>query len=394
VISPPLPPDVPVVGRMRHDKPPVVVVATPAGVVAIAPPQKSGETPRALWCAPGRAQTTSMDSFYGLEMADLKGDGDLEVLAADHTNDGKAVLVAYDASGQRCWSHTFERFSGAEPFWNTGGLLLWTTGHFLQSQRVDVFTSLRRSAMHTDESCVVESAAGREVWWQDNLLERGCGGATVALRNAGDGRDDIVGQYPDIHFALSGATGKPLQVVANPNKEFGGWTGYAIPTVFDANGDGRLETLMGRCIYSLALFSRDNKLGWHTGYLDGTSSSPALADLNGDGRLRIGAAAYRGGFRCYDAATGAVRWSFPTKHTPTDPVSADIDGDKREEFIFGVGRELIAVGEADGKPRVVWRLTMPAAVYSPIAVDVDGDGRLEVLCTAADGLLYCIGNAD
>jgi hypothetical protein len=374
----PLPPDVPVVGRLEPGRPPVIALAAAGDVIALA-----GSPPRELWRAPGRAQTTDMVTFMGLELADVNSDGRWEELAATQAQDGRAELVAYDAKGQAAWSHLFARFSGDAPVWNTGGLLLWT------ADGANVLAMLRRAAMHTDESCMLEGRTGRELWWQDNLVERGCGGAPVALRDG-----DIVGLYPDISFVLAGATGKPLAAAPFPHEEFGGMPYYAMPTLLDTDGDGKPETLMGRCLYALALFGRDGKLRWHGKFLDGTTSAPAVADLNADGRLAVGAMAYRGGFGCYDAATGAVRWTFGAAQASTDPVAADINGDGRDEFIVAIGNELLAIGEEAGQARVAWRLALPAAANSPVAADIDGDGKLEILCAAADGCLYCLRNAD
>ena len=392
VDSAPLPLDVPVVARMRPGGPAVIVAAGGGELIALSAPAKHGEPPRELWRAPGRAQTSDAASFSGLEMADLNNDGCRQVLAARSADNGSAVLAAYDADGKECWRHEFTRFPGSEPVWNTGGLLFWTAGRFAGANQTGVFASLRRGAMHTEESCVVDGKTGREIWWQDNLLQRGCVDAPVALIAAGDGREDIIGQYPDIHFQLSGADGKPVRVAAFSHAEFGGWTAYGMPVLFDANGDGQMEELFGRCRYSLALFGGDGKTLWHSDYLDGCSSAPALADLCGDKHRQIGAAAYRGGFRCADAATGAIRWSHATRGTPTDPAAADIDGDGREKFIFAAGKELIALGDDGAKPRVVWKLALPVAAHPPILADVDGDGKLEILCMAADGFLYCIAD--
>ena len=390
VESTPLPPDVPVVGRMRAGGPPTIIVAGVGEIVALAPPAKRGELPRELWRAPGGAQTANMQNFCGLELTDLKNDGSRQVLVARAADNGHAVLVAYDADGKECWHHDFTRFPGSGPIWNTGGMLFWTAGRFTDSRSTGIFVSLRRGAMHTEESCVVDATTGREVWWQGDLIQRGCVDAPVALLAGSDGCHDIVGQYPDIHFRLSGADGKPIRVSPFPQQEFGGWIGYGMPTLFDLNGDGRMEELLGHCTYSLALFDADGKTLWHSAYLDGSSSVPALADVRGDKHVQIGAAAFRGGFRCCDAATGAVLWCYSTRGTPSDPAAADIDGDGRDEFIFAAGKELIALGDDGSKPRVVWKLPLPATANAPVLADIDGDGKMEILFTAADGFLYCI----
>jgi hypothetical protein len=51
---------------------------------------------------------------------------------------------------------------------------------------------------------------------------------------------------------------------------------------------------------------------------------------------------------------------------------------------------LHALGERDGKPRLLWSVALGRRVGEPILADPDGDGRPEILVAAEDGRLYCL----
>jgi outer membrane protein assembly factor BamB len=71
--------------------------------------------------------------------------------------------------------------------------------------------------------------------------------------------------------------------------------------------------------------------------------------------------------------------------------SANLDGDGRTEVLFGCDDgKLHALGERDGKPRLLWSVALGRRVGEPILADLDGDGRPEVLVAAEDGRLYCL----
>ncbi len=385
-------PDVPLVGRFEKNGRPLIVSPYGSGEVALVqPPRTSKESPRILWHRPGRGQTDSAEGgFWGAEVADLFNDGKREVIVSSQATSGEALLLAYNINGKVCWRHAFPGFAGVPPDWNNGGMVQWMASSFTRDGASEVFATLRRSVMHTDESVVVDVKTGKEVWWQDNLDQRGCGGKPGALARSAEGGSAIIGQYPDIHYVLDGRTGKPVALTSFPHQEIGGWSAYAFPVLYDFNGDGVLEALSGSCTYTLALWAMEGKLLWHTPYLDGTSRQVGVRQH--DGQVEIGCGAYRGGFRCYAAKDGTLLWSFqPKGNVTTDVVTCDIDGDGEEEFLFGASETFYALG-SDGKaPRVEWQMDLPKTFFSPICADVDGDGKSEVVAICADGNLYCIG---
>ena len=117
------------------------------------------------------------------------------------------------------------------------------------------------------------------------------------------------------------------------------------------------------------------------------SRSEIISDLQaGDGQWLMGFGRQNGQFACVDAQTGKPRWEVPVEATCSDTITCDIDGNGRQEFIFGTSPgAFYAAGEHEGQPRVLWRYDLPAGSGSPIAVDLDGDSKSEIAVPTADG---------
>lgn len=382
--APPVLPDVPLVADLGGRR--AVVVPYGDHEVAAIDPPRDGQPATVRWHRPGRSRGANYESYHeGFQVADLPVGR--AVLAATSTADGRAALVGYGAAGEEVFRQVFPpRFPGSDPVWNEGGLTHWLAAPFGGSA-VEVYASLRRSVMHTDES-VVMTPDGAERWWCADVLERGCGGKAVAVVGR-PGGSLLIGQYPDLHYVLDGGTGRPLATALLPSAGLGGWTGYAHP-VFLELADGP-AVILGGCSYSLARMTLDGQVRWHGEYLDGATAPVAVR--REQERWEIGLVAYRGGFRCHDAETGALRWSWPGRPT-TAPIACDIDGDGEEEFLVAAGDHLIALAGRDGQPRVRWDLDLKTRCGPPVAADVDGDGASEVVLLTADGRVVVVGQQD
>ncbi|MEM1983876.1 MAG: VCBS repeat-containing protein [Candidatus Korarchaeum sp.] len=175
---------------------------------------------------------------------------------------------------------------------------------------------------------------------------------------------------------------KQLLYVDSPFGEPEAYSIYETPLGFafgDLDGDGRKEVVMA---------SHSGILLWRRGELrtyssQACSSAPLLADFDGDGKLEV--ACYRGdtlqvikGNSLLLRAEGGV----------TEPVAADLNGDGRPELIYAMRDGTLVARSIGG---VLWRAKVEAP-YNRVAVaDVDGDLKPEVVA-ACGQYLYCFSH--
>lgn len=139
-----------------------------------------------------------------------------------------------------------------------------------------------------------------------------------------------------------------------------------------------------------------------------SDSSPALADLDGDGRLWIVFGDDAGWLYVVDLE-GHARAGFPvqslgpqpgptpTPHPPggnvysieASPALADLDRDGRIEIAVGSWDGRMYVWDDRGTPQPGWPVAVKDQIISSAAlVDLDGDDRLDVIVGSKDGRLY------
>ena len=119
--------------------------------------------------------------------------------------------------------------------------------------------------------------------------------------------------------------------------------------------------------------------------------TPAIADLDGDGRMEIASAGYGNGVRAFDPKDGTPLWSLAAP-APTEPKvsSADIDGRRGDELLYVAGNTLVALTGSRAAGSVLWTWRGPANLSLPAVADLDGDGLAEILLRAADGSVLCL----
>lgn len=386
-----------VVAPREAPAPVVVVQGSGEELVAFSGPLAGNNTTSGedvstdLWRRPGRGQSVQWPQPAGPVLADIEGDGLRQYVYATASPTGSGRLAVADLEGKELWHHDFPAIPGTVPIWNTGGVILWQVGYFTDPKRQDVLVNVRRSIMHSDETYLLSGRDGRELWHRDHQpYDRGVGGQPFAIADYdGDGLEDAASLYPDILYLLKGTTGEDLITVKQGPywgaPVAGDWESTGKPTVFFATERASLT----------ALYRLNGSLAWLDAQDKSPSSLAAFGDFDGDSQLEAIGVGYPNGIRCYDTATGRVKWRLasPLPGNPVGGASGDLNGDGRDEAIFVTGKTLWCTGAAatGDEGIVLWRVELPPDRLGPPAIaDVDGSGKPSILVVGNDGYVYCL----
>lgn len=126
--------------------------------------------------------------------------------------------------------------------------------------------------------------------------------------------------------------------------------------------------------------------------------TPALADLNGDGRPEVIAGMRDGKLYVYNPATWTQLPGFPyttAGNITSSPAIGDIDNDGQLEIVFGASDSKVYALNTDGTPAAGW----PQGIQlqedfdsSPALGDLTGDGIPDVVIGASNGRLFAWRN--
>ncbi|NPV48252.1 MAG: VCBS repeat-containing protein [Armatimonadetes bacterium] len=368
-------------------------------VRALAGPFVAGQAPRELWSVPGWGFPAPTFNGPAAQCADVDGDGRYETLMGCLGARGGLGIRLVDATGQTRWQADIP---GAVETPLYTALTRATFGDFNGDGTLDVYVSARM-AMTGNDACHSFAFDGRDgaLLWHNDASDPviwhhtvgPTGAATVADVNA-DGADDVLFVTLDLCTALNGRDGTFIQtpVIANNIWDQQGkstqWTAYGSLLPLDLNGDGSLEILQCAAWGQWGAWTLDQKLlwTWDPGRDEHSARHPGLADVDGDGKLEIGTVHNGGVFRCYDAATGALKWELDTPNLWTDTITADVDGDGLPEFLLA-GNAVTAIEPvSENAGKLLWEVPLPNS-RTPLIADVDGDGLGEIIVTCGDGKL-------
>ncbi len=163
---------------------------------------------------------------------------------------------------------------------------------------------------------------------------------------------------------------------------------WSSPAIADVDGDGSADVVVGGLNGRLYAFDAAGRAlsGWAGGSPApaAIASSPAVADLDGDGSSEVvvgvgslEVAGQGGGVVIYGRGGGA-RCSFPlTRAVFNAPAIGDVDGDGRPEVVFGSFDHGIYVIDAGCRLEGFFE-SKDTIFSSPALFDVDGNGSAEI----------------
>jgi hypothetical protein len=359
------------VGDLNNDGKPDVVVAGVDSVSVFIGNGDGSFKPAVVYALGGVA---SVGGRFPLQLADLNGDGKLDVIVRSQTNlsggNGSAVVLLNNGDGTLQPSKSYD----------AGGY--FTTSVAVADLNADGIPDL----------VVVNCApAGSTACWS-------AGGTVGVLLGKGDG------------------TFRPVQSYAR-----GGWGFEWDPVIVaDVNGDGKPDILVGNvCAIKLTnhghdgVCTNDGSVGILSGNGDGTfrpvvtydsggsdAASIVLADMDGDGKLDlvvqngISSAVLRG--------KGDGTFLFPDMYDggemPGAAVSvADLNGDGKPDLI-GIGGSSIdfiwvMLGNGSGFTAPFTYIT-GVGLSQPVIQDVNSDGRPDLLAIYACSNPFGCGGID
>ena len=174
-------------------------------------------------------------------------------------------------------------------------------------------------------------------------------------------------------------------------------TTVAAPALGDINGNGLLDIVATtKSTYTteknVSVFNSNTigAAGWPQPY-GSSSSSPALADIDNDGRLEIILASFVSGSQLvvlnHDGSF-AAGWPQAIPSSDTSPAIGDIDNNGDLEIITSA-RNNITAWNGDGSPVPGWSQTIGGTYNSPpVLADIDSDNRLEIIVGSIDTMVY------
>jgi hypothetical protein len=216
--------------------------------------------------------------------------------------------------------------------------------------------------------------------------------------------------YPDVVF---GSWDHYIHAIDRNCHELSGFpyfvddTVWSSPALYDVDHDGRLEIIIGNDqtpggpddwrggeVRALDWQNGAVRQLWRRQIGDVVQSSPAIGDINSDGRqdVVVGGGNFYGstdGHRVwvFDAATGATVRDWPQTTAATtfsSPALGDINGDGHYDVVIGSSDGYVQAYSGNGA--LILRVHLPnTQTASPIIADLNGDGRNDIAVgTAAD----------
>ncbi|MDC0935591.1 hypothetical protein OAS39_04830 [Pirellulales bacterium] len=371
-----------VAGKMHRDDQELTLLVVD-GLARLCAWTDCTSVPKLAWeksIAPRRSNS----GLTPVSIVDIEGDGRREILAG--LDGDRLALLDSDGHILREWPLP-------------GKLHDWAFGNFTGDELTDfmVMTMPESGGVQT----VLLDAARKDVqpmWSRDIASMYGYPAVVDANQ---DGIDDVAFRYYFMRHVLDGRNGLDLYPVT--------WKAgqHCISVVHSEGRQSEPYLLMSGGNYTLRVESLDGAEIWNTPFSDRFRPS-AVGDFDGDGRLDVAGQTAGERFELnpfrtipetwnrhvclWDLATGEEKGRLALDGTcQGGMVSVDLDGDGRDELVAGTDHgKLVVLGiEADAL-QVESELEFDATVGRPMVVDLELDGQPEIVVSVEDGNLYLL----
>lgn len=340
--------------------------------------QPAVQTPRLLWRTPLKS-----NSFGGAAVADVDGDGRLEVAFATYFGDSAAYVLC-GGDGREVW-----KYQGGEECLDASLRFSDVNG--------DGKLELVVPVSNTSLLLAFDAASGKQLW----KYEAGFGECTdtppAIVDVDGDGKPEIViGTFKGNLHVVRGSDGSAVRKL-----KVAPGAVQSCPLVLDLNGDGVMDFVAANFRGDHRVHAVDGKTGeelWFVQAGDHMYHGPSLGDLDGDGRPELAIGSYDGKIRAFRAVDGKVLWTVAPgdRYFMSPTVMADVDGDGKPE-VLAASQRITAI-RGDGS--TLW--SVPAdesngleSVTRGVSVaDLDGDGGPDLAYLNSKGLFRVLRGRD
>lgn len=365
------------------------------------PAESKVRTPRVLWNVSLKAP-----SFGGAAVADVDGDGHLEVAFATYFGDS-AVHVLRGKDGSHLWKYQGggekqdgECFDASLRFTDLTG---------------DGTLELVVPVSNTSLVLAFDAATGKQLWKYEAGYGECIDTPPAIIDTDGDGQKDIVvGTFKGRLHVIRGNDGQGLRII-----KVAPGAVQSCPVVMDLNGDGVLD-------FVAANFKGDHQIHAISGKIDPANSASradgtlvidqpselwtvktedhiyhgcSFGDLDGDGKVDLVIASYDGKVYAMRSSDGSLLWKADPqeRYIMAPTVIADLDGDAKPEVIVTSDKVTVLRG-ADGSIIYSkqfdpigrsWGISRGVAV-----ADMDNDGEVDLVFASGSGILRIIRGRD
>lgn len=355
--------------------------------------------PRVLWTV-----DTKSTSFGGGAVADVDGDGNLDIAFCSYFGDSK-VRVLRGKTGQEIWSWE------AGPGEGKGGACLDASCRFYDVDR-DGKLDLVVPVSNTSQVIVFDAATGQRKWTYE-AGQGECIDTPPWIGEINGTLSIVVGTFKAKLHVIKAADGTLIRQVQIAEKG----AVQACPLVLDLNNDGvqdfigatfngdkRIVAANGAAKEESGAYGPDRKpLSvrvqelWHIQTGGAIYHGPSTGDLDGDGKPDFTIGSYDGKVYAF-RADGSELWTASPgdRYFMAPTVITDLDGDGKPDVV--AASENVSAFKADGSrmwsvkfddPGTHWGLSRGASV-----ADLTGDGKADLALLNGRGLLKVLAAAD